>query len=277
MTTNYKSGTAKNAIIEHLAKEFPLSTKRLHHILEREYALNVTYQAIHKALQELEKEHIVTKMKEGWQLNNEWLQKQERFIQGTKQKYSGNKNKYNIDLTSDNPQVFHFDNHTDFSVETAKLISNKVLNQNKATSYMILEYGYWTIKFHFDHLIILAELMISSPRSIHIIRKRTPFGAWMQKQYERVGALGVIGSDVPFEDDFITQGEWLIQIHFSDESKKIIEKYWKKWKTIEDTFKDFGLKEEPKMEIQATVTKNPALARFMREQIVKYYEIAKKQ
>jgi hypothetical protein len=74
----------------------------------------------------------------------------------------------------------------------------------------------------------------------------------------------------------LVQGDWIVQVHFSPESKKIIEKYWNKWKNLEDCFKEFGLKPEPKMKITATVTKNPTMATFLSKEMEKYLEGAKK-
>jgi predicted transcriptional regulator len=267
LNTNRK--TAKTAIIDHLSKEFPLTTKKIHHTLQREYGIDVSYQAVHKALQELEKEKVLSKSKEGWQLDGEWLQNQEKFIQGTKQKYSGNKNRYDINLHSDKPQVFHFDNHTDFSVETAKLVANKILCKTNEPAYFLLEFGWWTLKFKFEHLFLLYSIVKSAPKSVHLIQKITPFGRWMQKQYERVGGIGTIGINMNLSDDFLIQEDWIIQVHFSDHDKKIIEKYWKKWNDLEDCYLEFGLKEEPRMAITVTISKNSGLAKYLVGEVLK--------
>lgn len=270
VTANPK--TAKSAIVHRLAQRFPLTAKELSRSLSKEYGMNVTYQAVHKAIQELGKEGILFKTKNQWKISPAWLTKQATFIRQTRRKYTGNKNRYTITSNYDGPQTFEFDNLTDFAVETAGLVANKVLCQKQETAYWVLEYGWWTPKFKFTHLDLLYKLVSSSPKSIHIIRKTTPFGIWMQKQYERVGGKGTIGLNVPFEDDMLVQGDWIVQVHFSPESKKIIQKYWKKWKNLEDCFREFGLKEEPKMKITATVSRNPTMARFLRKEIDRYLQ-----
>lgn len=271
-----KPKTAKDGIIHTLSNKFPLTAKQLAHILQREQGMELTYQAVHKALQELEKENVLTKTKNNWQINSAWLDQQATFIRQTRQKYSGSKNKYNIDPNYDGPQTFEFDNHTDFSVETARLVADKVLCKNKETAYFMLEYGWWTPKFRFSHLTLLNKLMRNSPKSCHIIRKVTPFGTWVQQQYERAGGKGLIGINVPFEDDMLVQGDWIVQVHFSPETKKTIEKYWNKWRGLEDSFKEFGLKEEPRINITTTVTRNPTLAKFLSQEMQKYVDEAKK-
>ncbi len=237
--------------------------------------MNITYQAVHKALQELENEHILIKHENAWQLNPAWLDSQASFIRQTRQKYAGNKNKYAIDLNYDGPQVFEFDNMTDFGVEIAKLVTEKILCQKKEKAYFIMEYGWCSFKFKFTHLKMLYKLVRNAPASIHLIRKTTPFGEWAHQQYIRAGGVGAIPVNLPFEDDLLVQGNWVVQTHFSPESKKIIEKYWKKWKNLEDCYSEFGLKPEPKMKIVSTVTKNPTMARFLSQEIEKQYTKAK--
>ena len=260
---------AKSALIHQLSHTFPQSIKQLHQHLTREMGRDITYQAVHKAVQELKNEGVILKTNEGWQLNTQWIENQGQFIRKTKQRYGEQTNRYDIDLKNSGPQRFEFDNHTDFSVETAKLVANNVLCQHGETAYWIMEYGWWTLKFHFNHLVLLHKLMKSSPRSCHLVQKKTPFGIWAQKQYEKVGGIGIIGKDLGLNDDFLIQGDWILQIHFQPEDRKTIEKYWKKWKNLEDCYKEFGLKKEPKMSIIATLNKNQEMAQYLSTQVEK--------
>lgn len=238
--------------------------------------MNITYQAVHKALLELENEHILTKHENAWQLNPAWLDSQENFIRQTRQKYAGNKNKYNIDLNYDGPQVFEFDNFTDVCVETAKLFMNQKLAQHKEPFYCIMEYGWWPLKFKFEHLELLRNMIVSCPNTVGVIQKKTNYSNWIVKQYERIGGIQApIGTDMQINEDIFVQGDYIIQVNISSDGKKIIDKLWKKWKNLEDCFREFGLKKEPKMEIRVIVTKNPTMARFMREQILRILEKAK--
>ena len=268
--------TAKSTIIQKLAQEFPLTTKQLSQALQREYGLNITYQAVHKALQELEKEHVATKTNGEWMLNQGWLDSQENFILQTKQKYAGNKNRYNINLNYNGPQVFEFDNFTSVCVETAKLLMSRKLNPAAEPFHCILEYGWWSLKFKFEHLELLYDMVVNCPRSVGVIQKKTKFGEWITKQYKRIGGIQApIGTNMHVKEDIFIQGNYIIQIQLSEEGKKIIEKLWSKWENLEDCFKEFGLKKEPKMKITVTVSQNPVMARFMKEQIQKCLEEGK--
>lgn len=78
-----KPETAKEGIIHTLSTRFPLTAKQLTHTLQRERGMALTYQAVHKALQELEKEGTLTKTSNQWQINSAWLAQQATFIRRT--------------------------------------------------------------------------------------------------------------------------------------------------------------------------------------------------
>ena len=46
---------SRETIIQILSHEWPLSTKQLHHKVKREMGIDITYQAVHKSIQEMEK------------------------------------------------------------------------------------------------------------------------------------------------------------------------------------------------------------------------------
>ena len=47
------SNSTKESIIELISEKWPLSAKKIHNILRKDYHLSLTYQATHKALKEL--------------------------------------------------------------------------------------------------------------------------------------------------------------------------------------------------------------------------------
>src|SRR3989344_136975 len=67
------SNSTKENIIELLSTKYPLSAKKIHNILKKDYNLSLTYQATHKSLTELNKKNILEKRKQGYELNKEWI------------------------------------------------------------------------------------------------------------------------------------------------------------------------------------------------------------
>lgn len=264
--------STKEQLIAILSQKWPLSTKQVHLVLKKQFGVSVTYQAVHKLLSRLEQEKIVSKNQNAWHLDNNWLQKQSTFFQQTIQKYAGNKNHYNFDPNFEGVQTFEFDSFTDLCTETAKLLTSHQLNPKKEPFWCVMEYGWFTIKFRFEHLEILYEMLTHCPQARFIIRKKTPFGEWIAKQYRRVSGIGIVGHNMDIREDIFIQGDYLIEIQLSDTAKKIIEQYWNRWKNIDETFKEFGLKKEPIIETIVKITKNPQLAAFMKKELEKYFE-----
>lgn len=68
------SGTSEQ-IIEILSNEWPLTTKQIYHKLKRNYGVDVTYQAIHKKINEMLKEKVITKNEKEFMLSYAWIKK----------------------------------------------------------------------------------------------------------------------------------------------------------------------------------------------------------
>ena len=265
--------STKNQIILVLSRKWPLTVKQVYSLMKKEFFTAVSYQAVHKVLLGLEKQKVVSRIGSAWQLEQNWLQKQETFFQQAVQKYGGAKNRYLIEENFEGTQNFEFDSFSDLCVETAKLLTSKNLTQKAESFYCILEYGWCTIKFKFEHFGLIFGMLKKCPNARYIIRKKTRFGEWIWKQYRRAGGIGApIGTKIKIQEDIFVQGDYIIQIKISNPGKKIIRKYWKKWKNIEDTFKDLGLKPEPKIECKVKITKNPELANFIKQELDKYFK-----
>lgn len=264
----------KEKIIHLLSVKWPLSTKEIYEQLKKEYGVESSYQAVHKTIFELEEQNMIEKVEKDWKIKNEWLQKGGQFFNNALEKYSGTINRYEIPVNFDGTLAFEFDSFTDLCVRTAELLESKILAKNSDAYFIcVMEYGWWTFKFRFQDLYILFTTLLKCPNSKNIIRKDTPFGRWIREQYLVVkGVCAPIGTNVDIEEDVFVQGDHIIEVKIPEEGKKIIEKYWNKWASINDTLMDFGLKEEPKIHTTVKITKNPQLATFMRKELEKYFD-----
>src|SRR3989344_5955197 len=63
----------KDLIIEILTENWPLSAKEIANGVQKNYPGNITYQAIHKSLGELEGELVISKTDGKYNLNIEWV------------------------------------------------------------------------------------------------------------------------------------------------------------------------------------------------------------
>lgn len=268
LTKFSSKASSKEKIIDILSHEWPLKAKVIHNKLQKEYGKTISYQGTHKIIKELEIGKIVERMEDGYKLDVEWLQKSKKALEGVEKKYLQN-NKIQLPEELNGSIEIEFETITDLCVSTAELLgSGKLLEGSEDKSYAsVLEYGWWPFKFRFEHVKLLYGMAKNPSKLRKIIRKKTPFGKWVQRQYQRTHIqCAPIGTKVDIENDIIVQGPYIIEINFDPETKKQIEYYYNKWRNLNDCFWEFGFREEPKLRSTMKISKNPELARYLKKQ-----------
>lgn len=267
------NASTKEKIIHLLAEKWPLSAKEVYEKVTREYSSDKSNQAIHKFLQELEKENTIEKTENKWKLKKEWIQKGQQFFNKAMEKQNGKINRYEIPENFEGTITFEFDSFTEFCTKTADLFANKILpKNNKEYVICVSQYGFWPIKFKFEQFELLYNMIRNFPKSKYIMQNDTSFGRWILEQYKKIGVnCAPIGTKVNLKEDVLIKDDFIMQIEFSDESIKLISDYWNKWKSINDTLIDFGLQPDPKTPIKVSITKNSTLANFIKKELERYF------
>ena len=83
-----KDGRVIDAIVAILGCRWPLSLKSVYHAVARDYAIKVSYQAVHKALKQLVEKGIVVKENREYCLNIDWIRKVKCFGANLEQAYT---------------------------------------------------------------------------------------------------------------------------------------------------------------------------------------------
>jgi hypothetical protein len=91
-----QKGSTKDTIIAILSREWPLSAREIHNRLKRERAVEVTYQAAHKKLQEMLKEKALERDSGKYRLNSAWIGSIKKFADNIESAYENN-NKINLE------------------------------------------------------------------------------------------------------------------------------------------------------------------------------------
>ena len=271
-----ENASTKQKIVDILSNEWPLNAKEIHEKLQRFYTTEISYQGTHKTIQEMGEDNIIEKKGATYQLNLGWVQKSKRALEEVEKKYLHGK-KIKIPTGFEGTIEINFDSYTELCVQTAELLlSRQLASAGEKEFICTLQYGWFPFKMNFAHFKLLADMVVANPGEKNIIRTKTPFGEWIRRQYNKINAVSApIGTKVDFDEDVFVQGDYIIQIKFADETKQLIEMYYKKWKDMEDCFKDFGLKPEPKIHATMRITKNPEMAKYLRKQLEKVFEAGK--
>src|SRR3989338_6355575 len=121
------SSPTKESIIKILSEKWPLTAKKIHNILKKDYSLSLTYQATHKSLTELTKNNILEKSKQGYSLNKEWIKNLEDVSKKIISDLE-NKNKTKEIKTC---EKMIFDNHSDFIKFTLNFMEEVMKKEGK--------------------------------------------------------------------------------------------------------------------------------------------------
>ena len=87
---DYRGQTTKARIVQLLGETWPLTKKRVHNALKREYNIQVTYQAIHRAVNELLDEGIIGKDGREYFLSPKWIEQIANSANALLDKYTRN-------------------------------------------------------------------------------------------------------------------------------------------------------------------------------------------
>ncbi len=91
--------SVKDFVIESLIYDQHLTTKKLHSRLQHKYGISVTYQAVHKALNELLEQHVLRKKSKTYSINENWIIDLGKFVEQFKRGYM--KNNEDLEINPD--------------------------------------------------------------------------------------------------------------------------------------------------------------------------------
>jgi hypothetical protein len=266
------SDSLKDLIVSLLLEELQLNAKKIHSKISQQK--NVSYQAVHKALTELNNKKVIEKEKHKYKLSLKWIETEIQRLHNAKKLYLG-KEKL---IFQKNPEgEYKYTNWTELCVEFAKFFGKTGSQKQDNKQIALLEYGWWPFKFRFKDFFLIRKMVKNDPCGKIIIQKDTSFGRWICKQYLRLNGKAIILGKTRFDEDIFIQNDLIYQIKFSKDTKRLFKKYFQKFNGMEDTFKEFGLRKEPKIDATLTITRNQSLANLLKEQFETIYKNATKK
>ena len=216
-----KPKNVKDAVIAVLTNEWPLSAKKIYNRI-RNMGLNVSYQAVHKALCELLQSQILVKMGGGYELNMEWLNEIKKFIEFAGTSYEKNKS-YQLSENS-----FNFDNHHDYLLFLVKFLTevSKYYNEMGVAHLKHLNWPFTTSQIEYEML----KKMFKSYKKIYLLCKSSGYSdKIISKFYNKItDNISVkFGVNCAVDCETYVCGDFIIQIYYEDRTEKIINQAYK--------------------------------------------------
>lgn len=266
-----KGSSTKDAIVQILSEEWPLSVKQIYERVQKKVDKAITYQAVHKVVQELEKEKIVEKEGTGCKLNKGWIDKIKQFGENLSTDYAS------ASRGSNSTEFVHLS--FDCFLEAGKFVLNNLFfdfpNPEKKAAVCFSYHIYPPFGFssreheNYKKIIQMCEHWALSSRD-------TYFDRWCSSYLKGIGKTCISGVKFSAREETYLNGDYVCQMFFPPELTTELDKLYENVKAIEDievaTYFDQILC--AKYKIDVIIFKDPKLAELFRQE---FYKIKKEK
>lgn len=270
---NAKGKSTKDLIISVLSKKWPLSAKEIYNILQREYGAEVTYQAVHKILNELQEEKILEKNGKSYQINKEWIGQVRKFGSELEDNYS---NGNVIDYESLNSLHLTFNNYIEFGRFLINEYFTNFPNKEEKDCACFWKHHY-PITGVSDTEHKNMKKIFSNQVHYGIAKENTFLDNLFASYLTGLGKKNICGVNFSLSTDTFIIGNFICQVIFEPDYYKKIERLYRNIKSIEEVdFTKLFEYSSINTEINVLITKNPSLADKLRGEARRLYKENKK-
>jgi len=258
----------KDLIIHILSKQWPLTARKLFFILKNEHSLGITYQAVHKALNQLIGSKVIEKKDKEYRLSIDWLESLKKFVERSEVSYLKDREKL-IEYVKKHGFInLYFDT----KIALGNFIINEFTrfpNPEKKTSAYRWRHMYCLIGLPNEMVSNLSQLSANQEQYI-LCNKTDPFDVFLAETFRKMGGKVKIGVTCARTHDTFVHGDFEARVFWSNESMKETDEY-------HASFKAFNLQDIQKMlynnkyEIAVTLLYSQYSADRTREQTLKHF------
>ena len=262
-----KPGNVKNAIIQKLSKQWPLTVKQLDHALKREYGLEVTYQAVHKALHELKRLGTLESSFNKYQLSRKWIEKIGNFTTKLGETYAKNESiDYNKDII-----LLKFSNWV--TMGRFMGLNFKIDFPNPESKPTICNWIHvWPSVTLSTEEIQKLEQIHSQCRNYSVCPNSTPMDKLFSEWLNSVGNNSKTGQSIHLGHDYIIRGNYVGQIHYTEDFiRKISNLYENTLGPKSLDYKSLQKLATMKTSIVTVIINNSELADHLRGESLSYF------
>ena len=249
----------KQVVIDILSSEWPLTAKRLYNKLKKEYGIKISYQATHKALQELTEKKILTKDKDGYIINKKWIKE----LGEISEKVQSDLENHHLKREVKTCHKISFDNHREFIKFHLDFI-DRVIREDKKLD-MVFHYRHVPYPHELTNEEIKKLSLMRDMRSLIVSKKDTIMGRWCAKQWEKMGIKVKLGADIS-TDRRIILNNYIMDIYTTKEGITMWDKIYSV-KNVKD-FDAISMSDsilDSKLKTIVTVLKDKELATLLKQ------------
>ena len=263
-----KPKNAKTAIIQKLSKQWPLTAMQLYHAIKREYALNISYQAVHKALGQLEDEKIVKKEGAAYELHSNWIHNITEFAQQLNKSYTHTES---LDPTKELIRVT-FPNWVSMGRFIIYRFEAEFPNPKKKVSLCNWMHVWPSISLSAEEVIQIKEIY-EHESHYSICPNNTPLDQYLAGLMEKLNKQCITGIHLPMDHDTVIKGDHIAQIYYPPEFYKQVDTFYSETKDpLKLDLKKIQQIATQETKIQVNILHDPNLADEIRRQTMGYFK-----
>jgi len=275
--SNLKKKGVKELAVLLMSREFPLQLIEIKKKLKEEFSLDVSFQAVKKAVDSLEEEGIIRKEGKSFFLDKKWISESKKFFDaltsrnvskiGTRKGTLGKPGNINTVFFSD---LYSLDN---FWADIMFDWLNKIEKGEEKISAGQCPFGWWVlINFASDTKLHNAYKK-KGIKQFQIFTKDFPLNHFAAKNYEEMGVKSIVlkNRSFEYEKEFLAYGDYVIEVEYPKKTFKKIFDFYSKYDSFDRHAKKFQKIVKEKTKIKFTFFKDRFVAEKLRESVLREF------
>ena len=259
----------KEKIIEILSDTISLSAKHIFNTLQKQHAINTSYQLVHKTLKQMVEEGTINFNNQKYEINKNWVLESKRKLEEienriTKQKFSKQ------ELEEKRNTLVEFETF----IDVAKFVLGEFASLPNPESKTFISQVY-----HIWPAVALSPKMFRQFKEIHQKEKHYILGAQdtfidkiASKTFEQHGGKVKRGANLPFTPDTLVHGDYIAQVYFEPKGKKLYDQITQTTSKILDINQIFNMLFETQFKNKILLIHNQKIADEIRQDVISQFK-----
>ncbi len=233
-----------------------------------------SYQAVHKALKQLEGEKVVVGDAKGYSLNATWLSENKGFFDKAERKYAGKEKLWLSDVAENSSATMEFDSFLEAALWFLDAMERDYA-ENPAPDLGVICWRHpWPLStLPEKDFLRLKKLM---DRDVHyaLCSSNNPFDCALMDFWEKIGKKPRLGVDVAKNCDEIAIHDYYIQYFLPDGTRRQMDALFKKAKSADGKVlaEYYKILYEKKEKTKVVIIRNQQVADRLREEALRFYK-----
>ena len=270
-STKVKDANSKDAVVSILSSQWPLSVPQILSSVKKNYALDISYQAVHKTLRELSGENIVVREGKNYLLSSDWIKQLKNFSNSLEKNYLLKKNSL-FDIAPMQTINLKLDTISEVDDFLFQLFE---LHKSSEKEIVIAHWHHlwWPLFYSGEEYQELKSIARSSKGFI-VCNGNTLIDKWCADFYKKLGFKVKTNALYNQSNDLFVYKDVVVSIYYPLDIQKKINSAYSSYKKIEDIpLADFFHKVfEHKSGLHLTVNRNKQLSEQLKEQTIALFK-----